>query len=249
VTDPPHEPDAMSLLGLPDSAKQDHRITKKLLAEQFEERSPADARLIGKCLASARLVAILRPETIQVPRYVDDERTVTDIPVIDAALTDKTTAGDRTRVAELIHRSMARPVILLARMPDETTQLSLALSHVSRADPTHSTSVIDAHLMVATTQIEPGAIRIGRLDRKDMWALYRDLVRVAAAGGRPRGVALQASEAVALRRRLIDLEAELASVVRSARQAKGQQARIELNTSARTLRTQISQAREALYRT
>lgn len=249
MTEPPREPDAMSLLGLPDSAWQDHRITKKLLTEQFEERSPADARLIGKGLAAARLVAILRPETIQVPRYVDDERSVTDIPVIDAALTDKTTASDRTRVAELIHRSMARPVILLARMPDETTQLSLALSHVSRTDPTRSTSVIDAHLMVATTQIEPGALRIGRLDRTDMWALYRDLVRVAATDGRPASVALQASEAVALRRLLIDLEAELASVVRNARQAKSQQVRIELNTSARTLRTQISRAREALYRT
>jgi hypothetical protein len=238
----------MSLLGLPGSAWQDNRITKKLLTEQFEERSPADARLIGKGLASARLVAILRPETIQVPRYVDDERTVTDIPVIDASLTDRNTASERTRVAELIHRSMARPVILLVRMPDATTQLSLALSHVSRTNPTRSTSVIDAHLMVATTQIEPGALRIGRLDRTDMWALYRDLVRVAAADGRPIGMSLQASEAVALHRRLIDLEAELAAVVRNARQTKSQQARIELNTSARTLRTQISQAREALYR-
>jgi Domain of unknown function (DUF4391) len=247
VTEPAREPDAMSLLGLPDSASQDHRVTKKLLTEQFEERSPADARLISKGLATARLVAIMRPETIQVPRYVDDERTVSDIPVIDAALTDKTTAGDRTRVAELIHRSMARPVVLLARMPDETTQLSLALSHISRTDPTRSTSVIDAHLMVAITEIEPGALRIGRLDRTDMWALYRDLVRVTAAGGRPIGVALQASEAVALRRRLIDLEAELASVVRNARQTKSQQARIDFNTSARSLRTQISQAREALY--
>lgn len=248
MTETPRDPDAMSLLGLPDTARQDHRITKKLLAAQFEERSPTDARLIGKGLAAARLVAILRPETISVPRYADDERTVTDIPVIDAALADKATAGDRTRVAELIHRSMARPVILLARMPDETTQLSLALSHVSRADATRSTSVIDAHLMVPATRIEPGALRIGRLDRTDMWALYRDLVRVAAADGRSVGAALPASEAIALRRRLTDLEAELASVARNARQAKSQQARIELNTSARTLRVQISQAREALYR-
>jgi hypothetical protein len=239
----------MSLLGLPDAARQDHRITKKLLAAQFEERSPADARLIRKGLVAARLVAILRPETIQVPRYVDDERTVIDIPMLDATLSDRTTTSERTRVAELIHRSMARPVILLARIPDGTTLLSLALSHVSRTDPTRSTSVIDAHLMVAITQIEPGTLRVGRLDRTDMWALYRDLVRVAAADGRPTGVALQASEAVALRRRLIDLEAELTSVVRNARQAKGQQARIDLNTSARTLRMRIGQVREALYRT
>jgi hypothetical protein len=60
---------------------------------------------------------------------------------------------------------------------------------------------------------------------------------------------LRAAAAVALRRHLVDLEADLAEAVRNARQAKSQQARIDLNTSARTLRTQISQAREALYGT
>ena len=247
MTEPPHEHDGASLLGLPDAARQDHRITKKMLAEQFEERAPADARLIAKAVAAARLVGILRPETIQVPRYQDGERVVIDIPVIEAALTDKTTAADRSRVAELIHRSMAKPVVLVACIPDGTTMLSVALTHVSRADPTRSTSVIDAHLMVPAGQIEPGALHVDRLDHTDMWALYRDLVRMAATDGRPASVAVQAADAIAVRRRLADLEAELTTVVRDARQAKSQQVRIDLNTRARTLRTQIGRARETLY--
>ena len=56
MTEPPHEHDNASLLGLPDTARQDHRITKKMLAGQFEERAPADARLIAKAVAAARLV-------------------------------------------------------------------------------------------------------------------------------------------------------------------------------------------------
>jgi hypothetical protein len=248
VTEPPHEHDGASLLGLPDTARQDHRITKKMLAEQFEERAPADARLIAKAVAAARVVGILRPETIQVPRYQDSERVVIDIPIIEAALTDKTTAADRTRVAELIHRSMAKPVVLVAGMPDGTKMLSVALSHVSRTDRTRSTSVIDAHLMVPAGQIEPGALHVDRLDHTDMWALYRDLVRIAATDGRPASVALQAADAIAVRRRLADLEAELTTVVRDARPAKSQQVRIDLNTRARTLRTQIGRAREILYK-
>lgn len=252
MTEPVSEPAGADLLALPAAARQDHRITKKMLAEQFAERSPADARLIAKAVATARLIGILRPETIQVPQYRDDERSVVDVPVIESVLAMRTSAADRTRVAELIHRSMAKPVVLFLRRPDETPDqtplLSLALSHVSRTDPDRSTSVLDAHLMVPTAQIEPGALHLNRLDRGDMWALYRDLVRTAATNGRPASVALQAADAVALRRRLGTLEEELAAVIRDARAARSQQARIDLNTRARHLRTLITAAREGIYK-
>ncbi|WP_060904715.1 DUF4391 domain-containing protein [Streptomyces scabiei] len=243
----PHDSNGARLLALPDTARQQHRVTKKMFAEQFEEQAPADARLITKAVASAQLVGILRPETIQVPKYQDSERAVVDVPVLEVFLADKTSAADRTRVTELVHRSMAKPVVLFANMPDGSISLSLALSHVSRTDPTRSTSVIDAHVVVPTEGIAPGALHLDRLDRTDMWALYRDLVRTTAADGRPSGAALQAADAVALRRRLTDLESELVAVVRDARRAKSQQQRIELNTEARTLRAQIGHVIGTLY--
>ncbi|MDI5962926.1 DUF4391 domain-containing protein [Streptantibioticus silvisoli] len=244
----PHRHDGAGLLGLPEAARQQHRITKKMLAAQFEDQAPTDARLIAKAVTLAQLVGILRPETIQVPKYQDSERTVVDIPVLEVVLAGRTKAADRTRVTELVHRSMAKPVVLLAYMPDCATTLSLALSHVSRTDPTRSTSVIDAHVVVPAGQIEPGTLHLDRLDRTNMWALYRDLVRTAAADGRPASTALQAADAIALRRRLTDLELELTSVVRDARRAKNQQRRIELNTQARMLRLQIEGAAGTLYR-
>jgi Domain of unknown function (DUF4391) len=247
VTQASHQHNGTDLLGLPDKARQDHRITKKMLAEQFEERTPADARLIAKAVATARLVGILRPETIQVPKYQDGERIVVDIPVIEAVLTEKTTTADRTHVAELIHRSMAKPVVLIMVMPEGTAMLSIALSHVNRTDSTQSTSAIDAHLMVSVSEIEAGALHVVRLDHTDMWALYRDLVRMAATGGHPASAALQAADAIAVRRRLADLETELTRVTRDVRQAKNQQVRIDLNMRARTLRAQIGRARAALY--
>ncbi|MFI1125225.1 DUF4391 domain-containing protein [Streptomyces hygroscopicus] len=235
------------LLALPKKARQPHRVAKKMLAAQFEDQAPADARLLTKAVASAHLVGILRPETIQVPRYQDGERTVVEVPVLEAYLADKTSASDRTRVAELVHRSMAKPVVLFAHMPDGITALSLALSHVSRTDPTRSTSVVDAHVMVPTGGIEPGALHLDRLDRTDMWALYRDLVRTAAADGCPADTALRAADAIALRRRLTDLESELITVMRDAKRAKNQQQRIDLNMAARTLRAQIGHVRGTLY--
>ncbi|MFB8119012.1 DUF4391 domain-containing protein [Streptomyces sp. NPDC055962] len=247
MNDTPHRLDGAGLLGLPEAARQQHRITKKMLAAQFEDQAPVDARLVTKAVASAQLIGILRPETIQVPEHRGTERTVVDIPVLEVVLADTTTAADRTRVTELIHRSMAKPVVLFALMPDGATTLSLALTHVARTDPTRSTSVIDAHVLVPAGQIEAGALRLDRLDRTDIWALYRDLVRTAAADGRPASSALQADDAITLRRGLTGLEAELTVVVRDAKQAKNQQRRIELNTQARTLRAQIERARGVLY--
>ncbi|MGW3657097.1 DUF4391 domain-containing protein [Streptomyces sp. NPDC005151] len=247
MTDILHEYDGASLLGLPEAARQQHRITKKMLSAQFEDQAPADARLLTKAVVSAQLVGILRPETIQVPKHQDTERAVVDIPVLEVALADTTTAADRTRVIELIHRSMAKPVVLLARTPNGTTVLSLAISHVSRTDPTRSTSVIDAHVMVPAGPIKPGTLHLDRLDRTDMWALYRDLVRTAAADGQPASTALPPVDAIALRRQLTELESKLATVVRDAKQAKNQQLRIQLNTEARALRARISSVRGTLY--
>ncbi|MET8393756.1 DUF4391 domain-containing protein [Streptomyces anthocyanicus] len=249
MTDIPSKHDGADLLALPDAARQQHRITKKMLTAQFEDQAPNDARLITKAVASAQLVGILRPETIQVPKYQDAERTVVDVPILEVFVVDKTSSADRTHLTELVHRSMAKPVVLLAHMPDGCTKLSLALSHVSRTDRTRSTSVIDAHVMVPAGGIEQGALHLDRLDRTDMWALYRDLVRTAAADGRPASTALQAVDAVALRRRLTDLESELITVVRDAKRAKNQQRRIELNLEARTLRAQIGHVRGNLYST
>lgn len=239
--------EGVGLLGLPEAALQRQRITKKMLAGQFEENSPADARLITKSVSSAWVIGMLRPATIQVPVHKGAEHDVTDIPVLEVSLTNGTTGGTRTRVTELIHRSMARPMVLLVSVPDGSTELSLALSRVSRTDPTRSTSVIEGHITVPTERIKAGSLYLERLDRTDMWALYLDLVRTAAADGRPASTALQAAEAIELRRRLSDLEHELAALTRDAKKAKNHQQRIDLNTRARTARARIAHVRGVLY--
>ncbi|MEU2940425.1 DUF4391 domain-containing protein [Nocardiopsis alba] len=237
----------IGLLGLPEAALQRQRVTKKMLAGQFEERSPADARLITKSVSSAWVVGMLRPATIRVPVHKDAERDVTDIPILEVSLADRTTDGTRTRVTELIHRSMARPVVVLVSVPGGNMTLSLALSRVNRTDPARSTSVIEGHVMVPTDRIEEGSLYLDRLDRTDMWALYLDLVRTAAADGRPASTALQASEAIKMRRQLSDLEIELAALIRDAKKAKNQQQRIDLNMRARTTRVRIEHTRGVLY--
>jgi hypothetical protein len=235
------------LLGLPEKARVRQRLTKKEIVAQYEATSPVDARLLTKSIASATIVGVLRPETIGVRTFQDAHRRVDFVPVLDIVLAERSRPADRPRVAELLHRSMPRPAILAFQEPDGEELLSVALTRLSKTDSGQETSVIEASLLVPPDGIAPGALNIHRLNQADLWALYRDVVRVAATDGHPASAALTATEAIALRQRLAGLESELGAVVRDARREKNQQRRIDLNTQGRRLRTQIERVHGSLF--
>lgn len=236
---------AVELLGLTGRAVTSDRLTKVLLARLADEKD-LDKKILDRAIDRAVVVGVLRPETIQVPAFSDDDRYVADIAVIEVRLRDGVRPGDRTRLAEVLFRMMPRPLVLLLIPAAGAPILHLALTHVSRTDTGRSTSVIDTSVHVPVDELPRDALHLGMLDRTDLWALYRDLVRRAASGGAaPAG--LPAAEAVALRQRLVALEAELATVVRDARRERGQAGRIKLNDRARALREEIHNLECALY--
>lgn len=239
--------DIPDILGLPDLAQLDQRITKKLLASPLAATAPVDARLIGKAVASAKVAGILRPETIQVPAFRDESRHVVDIAVFDVTLAEKVSSTDRARLLDLLHRSMARPLVVFLRSSDDIVLLSLALTHVNRTDPEQKTSVIDAAIAVQLADVVPGSLRVTNLNRTNMWALYQDMARVAATCGRPGRKTLTAEAAITLRHALTSLEGELATLVREAKRERNQQRRITLNTRGRELRSEIEQVVVELY--
>lgn len=235
------------MLGLPEKARMRQRLTKKEIVLQYEGASPVDARLLTRCIASATIVGVLRPESVGVPSFQDAQRRVDFIPVLDVDLVERTRPADRTRVAELLHRSMPRPSILAFHVPDSETLLSVALTRLSKVDGGQETSVIEASLLVRLDGIAPAVLNIHRLNQTDLWALYRDVVRTAASDGRPASAALTASDAIALRRRLAGLEAELEALGRDAKRERSQQRRIDLNIQGRQLRTEIAIVHGSLF--
>jgi hypothetical protein len=237
--------DLPGLLALPAAAtRQTHRLTKKDIAAQWDE-SPADARLLTKVIAQATIVGVLSPQTIGVRGFADDDHRVDMIPVLEVQLVERARQPDRIRAAELLHRSMPRPAIIGLVVPDGGAHLSLALTRLSKTE--EGRSVIEVSITVPIEDLAPETVRVGRLAQTDLAALHRDLVRTVAANGRPASVALTAAEAVALRQRLAALDAELVAVVRDAGREKNMQRRIDLNTRAKSLRTEIDSVRGSLY--
>lgn len=233
------------LLGLPARARQSRRLTKRDIAAEWEQSSPADARLLNRVVASAMIVGVLSPATIGVAAFQDADRRVDMIPVVSMTLADGVKQAARTRVAELMHRSMPRPAVLGLRTLDGELMLSLALTRSSLTEA--DMSVIEAHLLIRAEEIVPESLHVTRLARSDLAALYRDLVRMAAADGHPPSMALTAAEAVNLRHTIASLETDLAGLARDAAREKAMQRKIEINSRARRLHDQIEYARTSLY--
>jgi len=233
------------LLGLPERARESRRLTKKDIAAQWEQSAPADARLLTRAIASAMIVGVLSPTTIGAPSFQDSDHRVDMIPIVSVRLADRTKPVERKRVAELLHRSMPRPAVVGLRVSDGVLFLSLALTHLSRAD--QGMSVIEAHLVVPVNTVASESLHVTRLARSDLDALYRDLVRTTAADGVPATAALTAVDAVKLRQRLAELQSELATAARDAAREKAMQQKIDINTRVRILRTEIDRVRSSLY--
>jgi len=227
---------------------QPGRIPKKALTAQAASQT-TDAALITRTVASASVEAVLRAENVKIPAYADEQRRVDDIAVIRVVLSEAATSGNVTRLIELLHRSMPRPLVLFLASPYHADLLSLALTHINLGDAERATSVIDSSVVVPLANVVPGALKLDKLNRSDLWTLYRDLVRVAAADGRPATASLSAEEVLELRGQLTALEAELAVVTRDAKREKSQAGRISLNTRARSLRQQVQAVASSLYST
>ncbi|WP_032375257.1 DUF4391 domain-containing protein [Rhodococcoides fascians] len=234
------------VLGLSPAVYQPGRVPKKTLVEQAASQT-VDATLITRAVAHATVQAVLRADNLKIPNYVDEHRRIDDIAVFHVELSDAASSADTRRLVELLHRSMPRPLILFISSPRDGESVSLALTHTNLSDSDRATSVIEQSLVVPLKSIASGALRIDGLNRTDLWALYRDLIRVVATEGRPASASLTANEALHLRGRLTALNGELAVVVRDAKKERSHAGRIRLNNEAKVLRQHIEEAEGALY--
>ena len=112
-------------LGLPDGCRVDQRVPKKLLLENGAPTA-ADKRLITDVIEEIQWVATLKPYTIGVPEYQDEQREYLEIVVLAVTLRGAVKPASRSRLAELMHRAVPYPALLLLI---EGQVLTLSLIH------------------------------------------------------------------------------------------------------------------------
>ncbi|MDP3281822.1 MAG: DUF4391 domain-containing protein [Nitrosomonas sp.] len=139
--------DLVAALELPASCRVDQRIPKKLLIENGVTTA-ADKRNISEGIEEIQWVATLKPTSIGVTEYRDEIREYLEIAVLHIALRQDAKAS---RIAELTHRAVPYPILLLLTEQD---QLTLSIAHIRWAQNEAGKVVLDGGL-VAVDLNEP----------------------------------------------------------------------------------------------
>ncbi len=261
--------DVVSALNLPDSARVDQRVPKKLLLENGAPTA-SDKRLITDAIEDIQWLAALKPNTIGVPEYRDTQREYLEIAVLAVTLRGAIKPTSLSRLVELVHRAVPYPVLLL--LVDEPT-LILSLAHKRWAQNEAGKIVLDGDLMSASlpctasgtteadTKARPEAehafvqsLAIARQPQASLHALYQGWIEcVQALHAARRTGSYQAAatpeQAAARRQALADcqrLEGEISRLRAEAAKEKQLARQVELNLTLKRIQSELAAAQQQL---
>ncbi len=244
----------IAALSLPSGALVNQRVPKKMLVENGAPTA-ADKRRINDGIEEIHWLAALKPNTIGVPEYSDDVREYLEIAVLSVILRPDAKAG---RLAELIHRAIPYPLILVLSQEGQTI---LSLAHKRRAQNEAGKFVLDGDVVEVTVsgnaplsaevnRLFLDAMVLGNQPRANLLLLYQGWIEtlVALQASQLSGTFIQAvtNEAAIARREALQrckaLETEIA-VLRNAAVKEKQMARqVELNLVIKKLEAVLVEA-------
>ena len=240
--------DFYDAFSFPAQCKLGKRVFKKLFLE-YGGLTAADKRALSDSVSTITWQYTLKPSTLPVQAYRDQEREYDEIAVLEMTLTDRRPAS---RLVEVVHRTVPYPVLLIAAHEDGV-QLSAAPKRMSQAEKNRivvssfeSTPWLDGRERTSVEQDFLASLHIDRLPHTHFQTLYD--------GWLQRIVALACAELssafdVAQERSFVDRRSALAACraldleirsLRAAVRAENSFARqVELNTEIKKLETQL----------
>lgn len=188
--------DVVKALALPERARVDQRVPKKMLAEHGAPTA-ADRRLLTDGIEELQWIAALKPGTVAIPEHRADGREYLEVAVL--AVQVRATHGkasQQLRLSELVHRAVPYPVVLIQSLaarnatptddfvPPAAAALAVSLIHKRAALNEAGKVVVDgelvrSELVDATGTAAPQAsalleaLALDRQPHQDLMALYQ----------------------------------------------------------------------------
>ena len=229
------------------------RVPKASLADNVP--TAADKRLIDGKLARLDWVAAINPATASIAAATVDGLEVSTVNLLVA----RTRGSMPPRLAEMIHRAIPQPVILLhdEDAADAPAALSLASKRAAERDAGRVvvTAVHDSGALAADDRDFLAALALDRLPSRDLAALYAGLIErvealaVARRAARPYRLAVSADELARWRdalARIAELEARIAPHAVAMRKESRLAARVEFGERVRQLKAALDKCRAML---
>ncbi|MEV5745680.1 DUF4391 domain-containing protein [Microbispora rosea] len=248
--------DLIAALGLPADTTIGKRVPKSELVEHGRFTA-ADKRQINAGVEELRWEASLKPNTVGIAAYRDDQHEYLEIPVLAAVLRE----GARSpRLSVLLHRAVPYPVVLIAEQGEAVT-LSLAGKRrslnetdafVVEGEPTEV--ILNGGFGPDLLRPFLDAIALSRQPRYTLRELYLGWIETVEALHAARitgtfSLAATQEQAAVRRSALSDcarLETELARLRAQAGKEKQMQRQIDLNNKIGRLKAEYAAARDHL---
>ncbi|PIY27951.1 MAG: DUF4391 domain-containing protein [Comamonadaceae bacterium CG_4_10_14_3_um_filter_60_42] len=246
----------INALALPASCSVNQRVPKKMLIENGATTA-ADKRLFTDSIEEIQWLAVLKPNTVGVPAWRDDEREYLEIAVLAITL-----RGDKpvnlTHLCELVHRAVPYPVLLMVQTPQG---LSVSMAHKRWAQNEAGKVVLDGSVLMADvgTELDAAhpfsqALALRNQPQAHVMALYEGWMAclLALQAARYTGVFVHKNDLQPLsnkREKLQQYEqltAEAASLRSQAAKAKQLAQQVELNLALQRVQVQLTLARGQL---
>jgi hypothetical protein len=241
-------------LGLPSSARVDQRVPKKLLIENGAPTA-ADKKQINDGTEALTWIAALKPTTVGVPDYRDEEREYLEIAILTLQLRP---TGKLGRLTELVHRAVPYPVLLLTQGEPGRT---VSLAHKRWSQGEGGKTVLDGEITSVRIDVEDSigmpfldALALLKQPKASLYALYQAWIDAATAlqAASLTGTyvpAANSEQASARAEALTDtkqLEAQIASIQVAAKKENQISKQIQMNLKVRELRAELSATKERL---
>ena len=246
----------INALALPVSCGVNQRVPKKMLIENGAPTA-ADKRLFTDSIEEIQWLAALKPNSIGVPIWRDDEREYLEIAVLAITL-----RGDKPvnlpRLCELVHRAVPYPVLLMVPTPQG---LSVSMAHKRWAQNEADKVVLDGGVLMVDvgTELDPAhpfskALALRNQPQAHLNALYEGWMAclLALQAARYTGFFMHKNDLqpVSTKREKLQQYEQLAAQAESLRsqaaKAKQLAQQVELNLALQRVQAQLTQARSQL---
>ena len=132
--------EVLAALDLPEAAHVDRRVPKTLFAKHGAPTA-ADKRRIKEGIEQITWVATLKPTTVGVAAYRDEQREYLEIAVLRLELRG---AAKLSRLLELVHRAVPYPLLAVTELSD---RVNLSVAHKRWSQGESGKTVLDGNIV------------------------------------------------------------------------------------------------------
>lgn len=246
--------DIIAALQLPEQARVNQRVAKKLLIENLAPTT-SDRQQINDGVEEVQWVAALKPGNCGIPAYRDAQREYVEAAVLHLNLRQSVRPA---RLIELLHRAVPHPALVLVSTPDS---LQLSVCHKRWAQNEAGKIVLDGNIatvaLQAASQVKAdflAAVSLERQPRSNLYAFYQGWIdtllalQAAYLTGSFR-MASSPTDAAARHQALqacIELQAQIGAVRTLAQKAQQIARQVELNLQLKQLQQALNEAQTKL---